>query len=329
MAKPEQQTDVPQLAVSKRFGQYKKEEKKEERKADRSVESENFKRLVSLFQEIKIKPRAGWSNEQYDMRRFYSIYNWIRNSALELDYSAEDVAAFCSSINRFDKEAGPKLEISAYLSALIKAGRETEYLLPLNHTDGDFPYLGFENTKNITIVGDVDSIGNRMKDGLITVHGWGGHVGQDMRGGRIIIHGDCDGAGSQMRGGEIIVNGRIRKGHQTSGSYCGIGFGTSGGKIVVSGDCENVANVSQGDITVGGNVITAGMCNDGAVIRIGGSVSEELGRWMRDGEVHIGGDIPGIIRDFGGGKIFHKGRLIVDMPRFYGDGLKTVIEIPK
>ena len=312
-----QQANISQLAACKRFGQYKKEERKEVREADVTV-GEGYKRLMSFFlKEIEIKPRSGWSQDHFDKGRFYSIYDHILRSSKQFDYTAADVAAFCQALNRIDGGSGPKLEVSAFLSAIVNAGKEMEYVLPLNHTDGDFPYLGYENKKNVTIIGDVNSIGDEMRSGTIVVHGFVEDVGQGMKGGQIIIESDCESIGNQMEGGEIIVKGSVRKGANYSGGYVGIGFGTSGGKIVVSGDCENVMNVSQGDITIGGSVKKVGMRNNGATIRINGDVTDEIGRWMWDGEIHIGGEIPEMMQEFHGGKIFHKGKLIVDKPKSY------------
>jgi formylmethanofuran dehydrogenase subunit C len=314
-------------AVSKRFGRYKDEKGKAVRNAD-ITESEGLNQLISLCQGLKIKARKGQSQEQYDRGRFYHIYDRIGRSASQIEYLTEDVFAFSLMVERFDGNEGPKLELSAFLSAVINAGRETDYSLSLFHTDGDFPFLGYRNTKNIIIDGDIGSIGEEMIGGHIAVNGSVRHTGQFMRDGCIIINGDCGSLGSQMKGGKIVVKGSVRKGTGHGGSYCGIGFDTSGGSIEVAGDCENVANVSQGHITVGGDVKKAGMRNNGAIIRIAGSVTEELAKWMWDGEIHVEGEIPRFIGEFHGGKIFHKGRLVVDVPRSYGSGTALDIELP-
>lgn len=94
------------------------------------------------------------------------------------------------------------------------------------------------------------------------------------------------------------------------------------------GDCENIANVYNGQISVGGSVKSAGLRNSGAIIRIGGSVTEEIAKWMRSGEIHVEGDMPRIIREFGGGRIFHRGELVVDLPREYCDRVNRTIELP-
>jgi glutamate synthase domain-containing protein 3 len=250
------------------------------------------------------------------------------HAARVLDYSSSDVYAFSLSILSFAPDRNQRLNASAFLSAIIAAGKESEYSIVLNHTDSDFPYLGYNNAKNVTIIGDVDSIGEEMKAGSITVHGWGGHVGQNMTGGCVIIEGDCECVGNQMKGGDVIVRGSIRPGPKWSGGYCGIGLDTHCGRITVAGDCEACQNVSTGEISIGGNVKEVGMRNDGAIIRIGGSVTESIGRWMWDGEIHVEGDIPKLITEFGGGKIYHKGRLVVDYPKVYPGNSDKTIELP-
>lgn len=315
------------MAARKRFCSYKREKQKDSREAT-VTESEGLKRLVSLCQGLEIKTRRGPLQEQYSRGRFHRIYERVSRSASLIEYSVEDVLAFSLMLEQFDGGKGPKLELSAFLSAIINAGRDACYSLSMHHTDGDYPYLGYRNVKDITIEGDIDSIGEHMRGGHVFVAGSAEHIGQHMEGGRITVSGDCHSLGSQMKGGEILVKGNVRMGTRGRGSYCGVGFDTSGGSIEVAGDCENVANVSQGEVSIGGDVKKAGIRNNGAIIRIGGSVTEELAKWMRDGEIHVEGGVPRFIREFYGGKIFHRGILVVDMPKNYGIGPKMDIEIP-
>jgi hypothetical protein len=318
--------EIPDMAAGRRFGAYKRQ--KERCIRENTVnESEGLKRLVELCRTIEIRTRRGRNHQEYDRRRFYRTYDQILRSASQIEYSAEDVFAFSLMLNRFDDKEGPKLELSAFLSAIINAGREMGYSLSMYHTDGHFPFLGHRNTKDISIEGDIDCIGTEMRGGTVVVDGSAEHVGGHMEGGCITINGDCHSLGSNMRGGKIVVKGNVREGLRHRGSYCGIGFDTSGGSIEVRGDCQNVANVSQGNVTVGGDVKKAGMRNNGATIRIGGSVTEELAKWMWDGEIHVGGEIPRHVREFYGGKIFHKGRLVIDMPKSYGSSPKHDIEV--
>jgi hypothetical protein len=271
-----------------------------------------------------------WAESDYKL--FFpnaSMYRVFLDKIKDLDYRPEDVESFSIALAGFQGEKEFSRKSGLYLSALMNNCKEDGFVIHTTHLSEPISNLGFRNRRNIVVEGDLGTfVGSEMENGTITVHGSGMHVGQDMSGGRIIIEGDCHKAGSNMQGGEIIIHGSIRESPKSSGEYCGIGFETHGGKITVVGDCKNCQNVGGGDITIGGDVEAVGMRNNGAIIRIGGSVTKELGRWMWDGEIHVEGDIPKVITEFGGGKIFHKGKLVVDYPRSYPGSSNKTIELP-
>ena len=127
---------------------------------------------------------------------------------------------------------------------------------------------------------------NSQKD--ITVNGdAGSHIGMQMEKGTIVINGDvCDNLGAFMEGGKIEIGGNAGK---------GIGFCMRGGEILV----EKNAGLSAGSGMTGGMIV------------IEGNAGSFLGANMNGGVIRIEGEIDSI-GNVNSGKIFHKGKLIVD-----------------
>jgi hypothetical protein len=112
--------------------------------------------------------------------------------------------------------------------------------------------------------------------------------------------------GRSMKSGIIIVKGNA--------NY-GVGVLMEGGTITVEGDGGGEVGVLMqgGIITVEGNAGDwVGMdMNDGTVI-VKGDTGENVGDCMKGGVIQIEGEIGSISDDIGHGKIFHKGKLIVN-----------------
>ena len=116
-----------------------------------------------------------------------------------------------------------------------------------------------------------------------------------MEAGKIIIHGNCEQLGGGAEYGAL-----------------------KGGEIVVEGDAGQITLIEGGKIHVKGNVGILGWDMYGGIIIVDGSVGticpedgEEDWDGIDGGEVHIKGDI-GSMGEIEHGKIFHKGKLIVD-----------------
>ena len=68
-----------------------------------------------------------------------------------------------------------------------------------------------------------------------------------------------------------------------------------------------------GEIIIKGNAGRGlGRVMSGGIIRVEGDSDLETGVLMQGGELHIDGNVSSIGEDITGGKIFHKGKLIVD-----------------
>ena len=120
---------------------------------------------------------------------------------------------------------------------------------------------------------NIDFLGYRNSKSIIIEGDIGKHIGRYMTSGKIIIHGSAESyAASYMSGGRIIV---------------------------------------MGDVTDG-----AGLAMKGGFLVIEGNAGASLGQGLRGGEIRVNGDIESIEGDsysqIEGGRIFHKGILIVD-----------------
>ena len=93
--------------------------------------------------------------------------------------------------------------------------------------------------------------------------------------------------GAYMEGGSITVNGN-------AGEYVGL-------------------DMKRGSITVNGNANQhVGYEMEGGCITVNGDADWGVGAYMGGGEIHIEGDCKGLSEQIEGGKIYHKGVLIVD-----------------
>jgi len=274
------------LALAGRFGKYKPEEEKEVRKID-VKEDKVLKQLKAAWRKFK---HIGPPN----LRRIEEIYEYPYRHALKqvkgIRYSAKDVESFTLALIGFQREKNFSERAGYFLSALINNCRDTEYVVHTQHLVKKINYLGFKNTKNIVVNGNMGhSIGKCMKRGSITLNGdVGERVGWDMKDGTIIVNGNADvELGCGMEGGSISVNGNAGR---------GVGFRMMGGTLTIKGNAGWWVGCSM----------------RGGIIVVNGNAGHEVGAFMKGGEIHLEGDYERIADDIRGGKIYHKGKLIVD-----------------
>ncbi|NYZ74129.1 hypothetical protein H0O00_03225 [Candidatus Micrarchaeota archaeon] len=142
------------------------------------------------------------------------------------------------------------------------------------------------HTKHLAV--PLDSIGCENTKNITVEGNAGDNAGDGMRGGIITVNGNAHyGAGNSMIGGTITVNG-------DAGEHVGIWM--IGGAIV--------ANKNAGD--------NVGYEMRGGVITVMGDASCDVGYRMEGGRIYVWGEIGGISHERKHGKIYHKGKLIVD-----------------
>jgi formylmethanofuran dehydrogenase subunit C len=310
----------PALAISKRFGRYKDE-------GEHAVRAPDFKENQALAQFIgAFKKLQG-----------YPTISELENSQREQDYSqalalikgisytSDDVALFSVALKGFEEEYFFHTRAGLLLSALINNGDCLDYCIMANALSG-LNYLGYRNTKNITVNGNnMYNLGWGMEAGRIRLIGdWWGMPGTSMKGGAIEIEGSGIYVGACMGGGSITVNGDatvVGEGMADgaifiSGNCVCAGSRMSGGSIVIGGNCLSSNGADIGEKMEGGSILVKGNTSDmvglemrGGMITIEGRAGAHNGMLMSGGELHFNGDFGGF-EGVGGGRIYHKGRLV-------------------
>jgi len=297
----ETQFRLPKLEVAKHFGAYGPETERDVRKIDVHPD-EVLEQLKKAWQEGAPKCAA---SEKWKYDEFTSIVK-------SLNYSAKDVENFTIVLSEFQEWEFFPGNAGLFLSALINNGSDSDYILPIAHLPR-LNLLAFKNCKNITVLGDIGpDFAAMMTAGKITIKGDAGDcLGSCMKGGEMTVEGNAgDNVGDDMTDGTILVKGNAE--HFTGG-------GMTGGKITIEGNAGEAlgSTMKGGSILVKGNVRSVYGIMGGRIVIEGNTCCEGLSMpEMYGGELHINGEIIFGLRDLEGwvkeGKIYHKGKLIVD-----------------
>ena len=269
------------MAVSKRFGQYRKEEKKEVRAADVN-ESETLRQLKTAWAAYEhIRSSGGYSEQSYERASGLIL-------SKSLNYTSEDIEEFSLLLAGFQHEENFSEKVGVFLSALINNGKDESYTVHTRHLASPIDCLGCRNRKNVTVNGDV-----------------GAYTFQGMECGSVVIEGDALTTAAQwLSGGEVVIKGNTTR----------LGIAMKGGRIITEGHAGGIMGwmMEDGEIIAKGDVYSAGFEMRGGKIRIEGNAGVQVGSYMKGGEIHLEGSYESIAEDIQGGKIFHKGKLIVD-----------------
>jgi hypothetical protein len=167
----------------------------------------------------------------------------ILRAANGLSFFAKHVESFSLLLASFQDDPVFQRKAGLYLSALINACPDEEFIIHTRHLSLPPDSFGYQNTKNVIVEGNLGKeAGDSMISGSIIVKGNVGHCAGDMmRGGEIMIEGDAGAnVGTMMNGGRIIVQGHA--GHDAGfemnkgvicldGTYDGISSNIYGGRI--------------------------------------------------------------------------------------------------
>ncbi len=162
----------------------------------------------------------------------------------EIEYTAKDVRNFSVELKKYenrddfrgqeDEEAD---NVGLFLSALINNCSETDFEIVTQHLSKLYGGLGFENTKNVTVIGNFGTqFAAFMKSGrMIATGNVGAEAAYGLEGGEVIILGNADiGAGTSMNGGVLRIRG-------SAGSRLGM-HSEEGTEIYVDGDIQGRLN---------------------------------------------------------------------------------------
>jgi glutamate synthase domain-containing protein 3 len=272
------------LAASKRFGRYKGESEKAQREHDVQTNLAGVERLLGFWRENL------WQMDIFSVRSDYaeSQYDYLSGQARNLEYTAQDVQRFSIVLPDHQDENNFLYKVSGCLSVLVNSGPQTRYVINTDHLGLTPEYLGWRNNKDLTVLGQAGHhFGRGMEAGDVLVQGCaGGSLGAGMGAGTIMVEGDAaDAAGIHLKGGLIHVKGDVTR-------YAAMYM--KGGKLAIDGDAGP----------------DLGCFMEGGIVHVKGDVGS-ISRDMKGGEVHVDGEI-GIIGDIRSGRIYHRGRLIVD-----------------
>jgi hypothetical protein len=237
------------LAVNRIFGRYRSEESHDVRNA--KVKSDlALEELNKLYREID---RTYLFHSGYPVPNDFA-YERVNNSMKNRKYSAADLELFSISLTEFQDEDHFSAIAGLMLSALINNGKDTDYVIYTAHLNVPIDFLGYQNTKNIIVEGNVDSwVGNRMNCGTILVKGNAkDEIGYAMNNGILTVEGNAgNSVGKNLKGGSLIVKGSV--------SY-GIGTEMTGGTITVNGNADMNAGLYMhgGEIHVDGELGSIG-----------------------------------------------------------------------
>jgi formylmethanofuran dehydrogenase subunit C len=283
----------PKLTASKRFGRYKKE-------SVSPVRELQVDRLLRQWEEITSDKKGhGYLHFVYE-----HVWQWLK----EMDYrptprEVRDFSILVSGMDSYDRWVAGQ-----FFSAAINQGQGDAFEVVAPEYQSPMIGLGYGNIKDIIVQGNSGfDLGQRNR-GTITVHGNANpQIGKCMGSGFIRIDGNAVGEpgyftsiNDQTIGDPIgsIIGHRLKDGLITIEGdtlLCHIGRGMRGGRIIIKGDMRwDDERIKRFRSTLSGRPITP-----------------SVGENMQGGEIHIGGDISRI-GNVVGGRIYHRGKLIVD-----------------
>ena len=264
-------------------------------------------RAVEGMMDVWKKAQARWHLDV--QQRIYDHYSSMVPLVEGFGHSAEQVERFVSFLAEIKKQDRDfsQLGLETFLSLLVNTSRDSDFVLDLRflpHIMG----IGQRNSKNVTVLGNVEhGFGNSMESGLLSVKGncFDG-VGTRMTGGKIIVEGysrwTVRGTADRMKGGTVV----IKKSCENEIGHC-----MEGGRIIIHGDLAPGYEVHLISREHAEKSLDIGYNMKGGEIYILGKAHAVIGDEMEGGEIHLYDDF-NEIGDVHKGKIFHKGKLIVD-----------------
>ena len=168
----------------------------------------------------------------------------IRRKTKTIAYTADDIRIFSMALAKFQYENEFYERAGIFLSALINSSREKDFIIEAGNLSVGMVFIGYENTKNVTVIGNVgDYAGFYMDGGSLMVEGNAEmEIGRNMKRGRITVKGDVGrNPGRYMKKGRIDIDGSARDFYE---------FSMDGGRLTVNG----CIGVGFADNTVGGNI---------------------------------------------------------------------------
>jgi hypothetical protein len=315
------QRDTPALAIGRKFSKFKNEKEKTVQKADvkESLLLDTLRKAWYGFQDYaEQNPVDEWQPEpgrymlifgHHSKSHYYNemIEKYLRG--LNLRLSSDDIEQFSLILPEFEKDPQFTNIAGPFLMGLASCTIDRDIRIHLENLDSAVGGVVGVVSKTVTFVGDVFDAGGEMRSGTLVIEGDVESLAHYMHGGKIVAKkGTPDRTGEGMDGGEIEIYGNA--------GYC-VGNMMKGGAIRIFGNAadylggETYAALYRPELGKNPWNHTPHPGMEGGIITIEGDAGKMVGNMMRGGEIHLNGNYESI-GDVWGGRIFHKGRLIVD-----------------
>lgn len=167
----------------------------------KSVQNQSLVQIIELFQ-VYLQKSTTTVNQKF-----------IEELAKGKKFDAKSIEQFSLAFTIFqDSSTVISTLAGRFLSAIINNSSDQDFTIHTQHLDIKIDELGFENIKNMAVMGDLGNLtGNLMKKGLILVKGSVGYAtGHRMEDGEIFVEKDCNGDIAPFAtGGVIRIDGKI------------------------------------------------------------------------------------------------------------------------
>ena len=191
-----QRQAVQTTAARRKFQSFKKEEPKITRQAQ--VHREPFDKLYAAWKKFE--------------RGRYTTPRGARRCLLGIGYSPRDVERLLIAIGSDETEKKRVGKLGTFIDTTINLGKDQHYEIIIPDIVCERIHLGTENTKDLVIKGNVNTLGHGMKGGSITIRSCYRiqSVGSGMEGGTIKVMDSCaigsvlGWVGDRMKGGSIV-----------------------------------------------------------------------------------------------------------------------------
>jgi len=266
-----------------------------EQPVERKLEVERTPTLDKLVRKFEKQLERNWGSNYKNQSAGRRHYNYALKSlsrGIKEGITAQDVEQFSILLSKYDDlisdwQTFASHHAGVYLSAMVTTSDDNDFLIHTRHLQAPIDLVGYENTKNITIDGDV------------------GYCACSMEGGRILVNGNAKCVGNfnigDLKEGEVEIKGNV-------GTKDDLRYKTSS------------INNDHGLVIVHGNLyggITNFLIGSKAVNHVYGNVYGNI--HMDNGILHIEGDYDEITLKRTHDKyaphyscqIFHKGKPIV------------------
>ncbi len=260
---------------------------------DGGTQKKDYDKLYqTIFHHWKYAPSPAEENTYSPQLLSNDNYYRKEHTTDEKLYTPEEITSFCILAENLQSDIKFHM-FGNVLSALVKYHQNrtkytNEYTIITNHLQRDLCYLGYENTSNIRVMGNV-----------------GANPFMKMKSGNVYIEGDAQrNFAEKISGGNLILNGTVQG---------NVGRTQTGGTITIKKDVlgSGGGNMKRGTLIIKGSVKEdVADFMHGGIIKIYGPVNGIIGSYMEHGSIYLYDTYGSISTNFENGKIYQHDKVI-------------------